>query len=78
MNMKEAITSRHSVRQYLEQPIEPEKREQIAAMIQQCNAESGLHIQAVYDDSACFPSLLAHSGCSATQRIILCWQAAPQ
>ena len=62
MNMKEAITSRHSVRQYLDQPIEPEKREQIAAMIQQCNAESGLHIQAVYDDSACFPSLLAHYG----------------
>lgn len=62
MNLKEAITSRHSVRQYLDQPIEAEKRERIAAMIEACNAESGLHIQAIYDDSACFPSLLAHYG----------------
>ena len=31
-------------------------------MIEACNAESGLHIQAIYDDSACFPSLLAHYG----------------
>lgn len=62
MNMKEAITARHSVRQYLDQPIEPEKRREIDAMIAACNAESGLHIQAIYDDAACFPALLAHYG----------------
>lgn len=62
MNLKEAIVSRHSVRQYLDQPIDAPEREKLDALIAECNAEGDLHIQAIYDDSACFPSLLAHYG----------------
>ena len=39
MTLQEAIVARHSVRQYLEKPIEPEKVAQLQALIDECNAE---------------------------------------
>ena len=62
MTVTEAIVSRHSVRKYLDKPIAEAEREQLDALTAECNAEGDLHIQMIYDDSECFPSLLAHYG----------------
>lgn len=53
METIELIKSRHSVRQYLLKEIEEEKRTILDQMIEKCNAESGLHIQAVYGEEKC-------------------------
>lgn len=62
MDMLEIMKARHSVRQYKEQAIEPSKRVQIDSWIQEINAESGLNIQALYDEPKCFDSFMAHYG----------------
>ncbi len=62
MNIKEAISSRHSVRQYLSKPISQEHRDQLAEIITSCCEESGLRIQIIYDEPMCFNTFLAHYG----------------
>ena len=62
MTIIEAIAARHSVRSYLDQPIAQPEREQLDELIAACNKEGDLHIQAVYNNSACFPQLLAKYG----------------
>jgi hypothetical protein len=56
------IQVRHSVRKYQDKKIEPEKREQLDALCAACNAQSGLHIQMMYDEPTCFSSRLARYG----------------
>ncbi len=58
----EAIRARHSVRAYRAEPIPAEVRRELDACAAQANAESGLHIQIVYNDPAGFDSRLAHYG----------------
>ena len=62
MTLLEAIDARHSVRAYKDKSIEPEIREQLNAFIDECNAESGLHITVKYDEPDGFDSGLAHYG----------------
>lgn len=62
MEMIEIMNRRHSVRQYTDAAIEQEKREKLGALIEEINAESGLHIQIFYDEPKCFDSMLAHYG----------------
>lgn len=62
MDIMSVIESRHSVRQYVDKPIETEKRDVLNKMVQEFNAESGLNIQIFYDEPKCFKSLLAHYG----------------
>ena len=62
MDIKEAINSRHSVRQYQDRPIDGELVDKLNQLIEACNEESGLRIQLVLDDPACFDSFLAHYG----------------
>lgn len=62
MTLQEAIVARHSVRQYLEKPIEAEKINVIKACVDECNAQGGLHIQVVTDESTAFQSGLAKYG----------------
>lgn len=62
MTLTEAITARHSVRQYLEKPIEAEKIEAIKTCVEECNAQSGLHIQVVTDEPTAFQNSLAKYG----------------
>ncbi|MCR5120016.1 MAG: nitroreductase family protein [Lachnospiraceae bacterium] len=62
MDIKEAIKERHSVRQYKDIPIGEDERKKLASLIEQCNAESGLSIQLVCDDTQCFDTFLAHYG----------------
>ena len=54
MTELEAIKARHSVRQYLDKPIEAEKIEAIQACIDQCNREGGVHLQLVTNEPKAF------------------------
>lgn len=62
MDIREAIDRRHSVRQYAERPIENEQVDLLNGIIEECNEQSGLHIQLILDDPACFSNFLAHYG----------------
>lgn len=56
MNIQEAIKERHSVRKYLDRPIEAEKVESLRKELGRLNAESGLNIQLVLQEPKCFAS----------------------
>ncbi len=62
MNLKEAIQSRHSVRQYKPDPIPADLAAALEKVIDECNEESGLHMQLILDDPECFDTFLAHYG----------------
>lgn len=62
MDILEIMEKRHSVRQYTDRPIEPEKRSVLDAMITEINGQTGLHLQIIYDDPSCFDSFMAHYG----------------
>lgn len=62
MEIFKIIEQRHSVRQYTEQPIEPEKREVLDALACKINQKTGFHIQIIYDEPKCFDSFMAHYG----------------
>ena len=62
MDIREAIRARHSVRQYRDDPIPAEIREKLEELVRECNLESGLNIQTIYDDPKCFDTMLAHYG----------------
>lgn len=62
MEMLEIMKQRHSVRQYLDKPVEQEKRDALNAMAAQINEETGLHIQIFYDEPKCYDSFMAHYG----------------
>lgn len=59
MTIQEAIQQRHSVRRYADKPIESEKVAALRALIEQCNAESGLNIQLVTDEPTAFDCRMA-------------------
>ena len=50
MTESDAIKSRHSVRKYLDKPIEAEKIEAIQKCIDLCNREGGVHFQLVTNE----------------------------
>ena len=56
------MRSRHSVRQYTEQPIPAAVREELDSCAAELNAAGGLHMQILYDEPECFRSRLAHYG----------------
>lgn len=62
MDLIKAMQERHSVRSYLDKPIEGETLAALEAVIAECNAESGLHIQLVKDEPQAFDCLIAHYG----------------
>lgn len=62
MDLLEAISARHSVRSYLDKPIEGETLEKLNAVIEECNRESGLNIQLVLNEPKAFDCFLAHYG----------------
>ena len=62
MDIKDAIKARHSVRFYKDEPISDEHKAELEALIGECNAESGLHLQLIVDDPECFDTFLAHYG----------------
>lgn len=63
MTIIEAIHARHSVRHYIDAPIENEKLKRLSQLVDECNAQSGLHIQLVTNEPRSFgESLLARYG----------------
>ena len=62
MDIQEAMQQRHSVRQYEDRKIEPEKRKALCAEAEKINQESGLHVQILFDEPKCFDSMMAHYG----------------
>ena len=56
------METRHSVRQYLDKTIPADIRKELDTYASKLNAESGLHIQIIYDEEKCFSSTLAHYG----------------
>ncbi|MBR1426985.1 MAG: nitroreductase [Paludibacteraceae bacterium] len=54
MTLQEAIVARHSVRQYLDKPIEAEKIAQLQALIDEYNSLAGLHMQLVTNEPNAF------------------------
>lgn len=62
MEMLEIMKQRHSVRQYTDTAIEPQKRTTLNKLIEEINSETGLHIQIFYDEPKCFDSIMAHYG----------------
>lgn len=62
MDMLEIMKARHSVRQYEEKRIEGERKETLISLVKECNKESGLNIQIIFDEPKCFESMMAHYG----------------
>ena len=62
MDIKEAIRSRHSVRQFKDKAIEGSVIKELEDLIKECNDLSGLNIQLVINDPECFDTFLAHYG----------------
>ena len=56
MTELDAIKARHSVRKYMDKPIEADKVEVIRATIEDVNALNGLNIQLVLDEPKAFAS----------------------
>ena len=59
MDVLELMKKRHSVRQYTNRKIEPEKRIELTTFAEECNQESGLNIQIIFDEPKCFRALMA-------------------
>lgn len=68
MELLELMKQRHSVREYLDKPIEEEKREMFNDLIEKLNKEHGTHVQIFYDDPSAFKNATAtygnFSGCN--------------
>lgn len=62
MDILEIMKACHSVRQYSDKKIESEIRETLTALVNECNRESGLNIQIIFDEPRCFDSMMAHYG----------------
>ena len=62
MEVIELMRKRHSVRSYTDQKIEGDIKEGLLQCIDECNKESGLHIQLCLDEPKAFDSLMAHYG----------------
>ena len=62
MNLHEAVLARHSVRSYLDKPLDPAAVSELRAVISELNAESGLRMQLILNDSRPFGGLLSKVG----------------
>ncbi|MBQ3089619.1 MAG: nitroreductase family protein [Oscillospiraceae bacterium] len=62
MTLQEAMKARHSVRSYLDQPLDEAVVDRLTEEIQSCNRDSGLHIQLIRNEPRAFSSPLAHYG----------------
>ncbi len=54
MTLQEAIIARHSVRKFLDKPIEAEKVKAMQLCIDECNHAGGLHLQLITDEPVAF------------------------
>lgn len=62
MDIFETMKARHSVRTYNNREIEPEVANELQTVIDQCNKDSGLHVQLCLDETNAFNGFMAHYG----------------
>lgn len=62
MDLLQAVKERHSVRQYIDKPIETEKSEALLACIDECNRDGKLNFQLVLNEPKAFNSFMARYG----------------
>lgn len=62
MDLLQAMEQRHSVRSYMDKIIEGDTKEKLISFIEQCNKESGLHMQLVLNEPKAFDGPMAHYG----------------
>lgn len=62
MDLNEAMTERHSVRMYTDEPVDKTLLDEIAAEVKRCNAASGLHFQMVSGLEDAFCGYKTHYG----------------
>ena len=62
MELLQAMKERHSVRSYSDRPITGEVRDELIRFIEECNNESGLHMQLILNEPKAFSGLMAHYG----------------
>lgn len=62
MELTDAIKVRHSVRQYLNKPINDEIRQELQTLTSECNEKGGLNIQLIWDEPKAFDSFMARYG----------------
>lgn len=62
MEIIQAMTERHSVRQYTDRPIDSQTIDALQTEIDLCNKQADLHIQLVTDEPKAFDSFMAHYG----------------
>lgn len=62
MDILKAMVNRHSVRTYTDRPIEEKTAEELSSFIEQCNEESGLHMQLVLNEPEAFGGAMARYG----------------
>ena len=71
MDIREAISLRHSVRKYRDQPIEGNTLELLEAYIADVSRESGLHLQLVRNEPRAFKSgIIKYGGFSNANNYI--------
>ena len=62
MELFEAMQQRHSVRKYKDRPLGESVKKVLRQKIEECNRESGLHMQLVTDEPRAFAGKMAHYG----------------
>ena len=62
MDFMEAMKERHAVRSYNGKAIEGDVKAELLSYIEQCNRESGLHMQLVLNEPQAFSGFMAHYG----------------
>ena len=62
MDLLKAMKERHSVRTYTDKRIEGNVKEDLFSFIEECNKDSGLHLQLILDEPDAFDSFMAHYG----------------
>ncbi len=79
MTILEAMQARHSVRSYLEKPLEVGVQHMLLTEIDAVNGESGLHVQLVTGEPKAFSSLMARYGkfSGVTNYIVLAGKRSP-
>lgn len=71
MTLSEAIVARHSVRRYLDRPIDPAAIETLRAKIKDINAAGNLHAQLILDEPRAFRGIFAYGKFSGVTDYIL-------
>ncbi len=78
MDIFEAVKERHSVRQYLDKPLEENVKNELLDLIKECNEKSGLNIQLVCDEPKAFDAKIAKHFENVTNYIVLVGKKQPK